>query len=189
MLAEAKGQLNELGSDFDATIGAFVTVAREHTEIITDRALVSQTWDVYLGGFPCGTAIELPLGKLQTVDEFVIRYADGSEVEWTVNEDGDLEDSAGVVAHVDNISHYGGKIRLAHGRSWPVGTLRTSNPIRIRITAGWTNAAAVPSPIRQYILLVLSDLFENREKTVVGTAQTVVELPIAETLLANWRLR
>ncbi|HET9396876.1 MAG TPA: hypothetical protein VFO36_12545, partial [Nitrospiraceae bacterium] len=63
-LAEAKDQLNELGDDFDTTLNRLIPIAREHTEQVTGRALITQTWDVYPGGFPCGSTIYLPLGRL-----------------------------------------------------------------------------------------------------------------------------
>ena len=50
--ADAKLHLRVDITDDNDLIDALVKVAREHVEIITRRALITQTWDYYLDDFP-----------------------------------------------------------------------------------------------------------------------------------------
>ena len=190
-LSEAKDHLELTGiTAHDTKVGAFIVAARVHTETVCDRALISQTWDVYPQCWPCNGEIKMPLGRLLSVDAFEYTAADGTVTAWTVDGN-NLEDADGaVMAHIDTSSDFGGKIVLAYQKTWPTATLKTSNPIRIRITVGYgEDAADVPAPLKAYMMLKIGDMFAHRESTQTGTAQTVVELPFAESLLANFRIR
>ncbi len=51
----------------DAILSALITAARQQVEAITQRALITQTWDAYLDEFPDKDSIALPFGQLQSV--------------------------------------------------------------------------------------------------------------------------
>lgn len=179
------------GAADDDLLADYILAARVHTEQITARALIAQAWDVFPQCWPGDGVIALPFGRLLSVDAFEYSPASGSAVAWDIAEGGnDLELDGEVVAHIDRSSDWGGRIVLAHGNTWPTATLKTSNPIRIRITVGYGEAATdIPGPVRTYVRLVVADLYENRESVQLGTGLTLVELPIAEALLANYRKR
>ena len=68
--AEAKAHLRVTGSDDDTPIDDIVAAAREFIEGETNRALITQTWDLFLDEFPGTDEIVLPwppLGSVTTV--------------------------------------------------------------------------------------------------------------------------
>lgn len=79
-VAEARAHLYVGHSDDDAIIGAFIAAAREDCEHRTQRALVTQTWERTLDGFPA--AISLPMAPLASVTS--VKYIDGDGNEQTL---------------------------------------------------------------------------------------------------------
>jgi uncharacterized phiE125 gp8 family phage protein len=67
--------------------------------------------------------------------------------------------------------------------SWPIDLADKPNRIRVRYTAGYgSTPASVPANIRAAILVILGDLYENREDKISA-------LPKASTrLLEPWRI-
>lgn len=150
-LAEAKSHLRVLTADEDALITSLVLAATAHLDGrsgILGRALVTQTWELRLDGFP--DCLELPLPPLQSVTS--IKYLDDTGTETT------LDPSAYVVES----GHYFGRIRPAYGLTWPVPR-DESGAVRVRFVAGYGGAAAVPAPVRHAILLLVGHWWINRE--------------------------
>ena len=57
-LDDAKLHLRVEVTDDDALIRTLIVAARNHAEIFTGRALVTQTWDLKLDAFPaCGVGL------------------------------------------------------------------------------------------------------------------------------------
>ena len=76
---------------------------------------------------------------------------------------------------------------LAYGESWPSETLYPTNAIEIIYSCGYgAYAGNVPEPIKQAIMLKLSDLFEQRESIVIGTISS--QLKVIEALLWPYRV-
>ena len=132
-LTEAKLHLRAGGSVSEATAllytaeDAFISMAikgcRDAAETYQWRAIVLQTWDMYLDSFPGGNFIELPLPPLRAV-EFV-RYTDSSGVT------SDFTDYT-----VDTVSQHG-RVVLDYGYSWPSVTMATNNPVHVRFKCGY----------------------------------------------------
>lgn len=161
----------------DDAIAAMITAAREHVEHVTRRALLTQTWDVCLPGWPSGDAIVLPFGNLQTAGLSVTwKDDDGTETTLTLTTDYLIETNGAQC----------GRIVLPYGGAWPTGTLYPSNPITVRFACGWTTPVLVPYTIKAAMKLILADLYEMRGEPVLG--QTVTEHKTASRLLASWRL-
>lgn len=166
--------------DEDEYLEALITVARNHVEDVTGRALLTQTWDYFLDGWPCANSIKLPFGNLQ----------DGAGVAPIVT----WKDTAGTVTTLTVTTDYLvetngegiGRIVLPYGVTWPSGTLYPSNPITIRFVCGWT-AAAIPFKIVAAVKMLCAKLYEGRGEDVVG--QTVSEDKVVDRLLASCRLR
>ncbi|MFZ5762838.1 MAG: head-tail connector protein [Thermodesulfobacteriota bacterium] len=172
-LAEAKLHLRVEHAADDALITALIQAARERAEAITRRALISQTWEVYLDEWPSEGFIRLPMPPLQSVAS--VKYTDTDGVEHT------FSDWAADVASLP------GRVVLNHGAAWPSVTLRPVNPIAVRFVAGYGDAAAVPASIKAAMLLMIGHLYENREESVAGVS--IAALPMgAEALLAPFRL-
>lgn len=172
-LAEAKLHLRVEHAADDALITALIQAARERAEAITRRALITQTWEMYLDEWPEQGFIRLPLPPLQSVTSAKYTDTDGAEytfTDWTA-------DAASLP----------GRVVLNHGAAWPSVTLRPVNPIAVRFVAGYGDAAAVPASIKAAMLLMIGHLYENREESVVGVS--IAALPMgAEALLAPFRL-
>jgi len=173
----------------DDVLAVCLAAAIEHTETACGRALVAQTWDVYFDAF-CGAVINLPLGRLQSVDAFEVTLADDTTIAYTTDESGAflLDEDGAAIAFIDKSSDVGGQIQLKFGRVWPMAVLKPSRAIRVRITVGYGEASDVPANIKAYIQLFVGDLFEHRETVETGLGQTLLELPIAKYLLANHRI-
>jgi uncharacterized phiE125 gp8 family phage protein len=141
------------------------------------RALVDQTWDLYLDEFP-ESRIEIPLPPL--IEVLGVFYQDGDGVEQTFSSASYVVDSASEPA----------RITLGDGVSWPT-ILDASNAVRIRFRAGYVTGdspytANVPAAIKAAILLHVGDLYRYRETMAEGTYSP---LPwAAEQLLRPYRV-
>jgi uncharacterized phiE125 gp8 family phage protein len=79
-----------------------------------------------------------------------------------------------------------GRIRPAFGSFWPV-TQPTLKAVSITYQSGYLDAASVPEPIKQAILLLFGHWYANREAVTVGVM--AANLPMAvDTLLAPYRV-
>lgn len=171
-LAEAKTQVvidSSITAD-DDLLNSLIKVARRHSEKLCRRALITQTWDLFLDDWPEDDFIQLHRPPLQTV----------SYVKYT--------DSAGVVTTWDTSNYVvdankePGRVVLAYGKTWPTATLTTSSAIQIRFVVGYGDAASnVPEEYKAAIKLLLAHLYVNREAT---TELALREVPMAvEALL------
>jgi uncharacterized phiE125 gp8 family phage protein len=146
--AEAKKHLNVTTSDDDTYIDTLVTAARMHTENILRRALITQTWNLYLDAFKSPT--ELPKPPLVSVTS--IKYIDTDGAEQT---------TATGVYTVDTDADPG-QVYLSYDQTWP--DARTiDKAIDIEYVAGYGAAADVPTAIKHAILLLVGHLYEHRE--------------------------
>ena len=66
---------------------------------------------------------------------------------------------------------------------WP-GADRDPAAWLIDVQAGWANAAAIPAPITSAMLLIVGDMFSNRDAKVQAN---LVENPAVDMLLAPYR--
>lgn len=170
-LAEAKLHLRVDTADEDALIGSLIAAARQRAEHELRRSLVTQTWERVLDAFP-GAEIELGMGPVQSVTS--ILYADAAGITQT------LASSAYVL---DNVREPGWVLPAA-GLAWPE-TAATVNAVRVRYVAGYGNAATVPSGIKQWMLLQIGAMYENRESVAMGS---VTPMPFVSGLLDPWRV-
>lgn len=176
-LAEQKAHMRVDHDDDDALIEAMIAAAREHIDGVDGwlgRALVQQTWDMKLNGFPLLSStgrIVVPLAPLIRVDQ--ITYRDPA---------GQTQTLAPSVYHVVDGGSQRSFIVLEPNQSWP-GTDDRHDVVTVRFTAGY--AANVPFPIKAALMIMAADLYENREQRITGTI--VAELPTVERLLMPYR--
>lgn len=174
-LAEAKAHLR-LDSDADDTyVSALIAAARERVELFLRRALITQTFDYTLDGFPANRrSIDLPRPPLQSVES--VKYIDTAGNQQTLPPETYV---------VDASSNEMGRVALAWNQFWPI-TRWSINSVVIRFVAGYgDNAADVPQAIKHGILIEISNLYENREDIVIG--QTFGIAPLSERLLWPYR--
>lgn len=79
------------------------------------------------------------------------------------------------------------RVTPAFGYSFP-STQSRINAIQLNFTAGYASQAVVPANIKAAIMLIIGDLWKNRENIVIG--RIVSMLPYgAEQMLVNERVR
>lgn len=176
-LADAKQHLRVEHADDDVLIGAYLAAAVERLDGwagILGRCLVTQTWRAAYDGFTGDRYLRLPFPSVSAV---VVRYTDTAGAEQTIpGTDYDLIDDA-----------IGSAIVLKASAAWPA-TGDRADAVRVEITAGYGAAADVPAPIRAAILLMVGDLYRNRETAAVGTSAASIPMSVTvDALLAPYR--
>lgn len=174
-LTEAKAQCRIDGTAENDLLTALIAAARTHLEEITWRALITQTWRLTLRGFPtCNAPIYLPRPPLIAVSS--ITYVDTAGTTQTLASGDYTVDAAAEP----------GTIEPAWGLSWPL-TRDQPAAVTITYTAGFGNAAAVPSDLVHALKLLIGHWSENREAVAEGG---LTEVPLAvQALVAPWLVR
>ncbi|WP_420141759.1 head-tail connector protein [Sphingomonas sp.] len=132
------------------------------------RAIGVQTLDAYLDNFDCGS-IRLPYPPLIEVLE--VEYIDANGV-------------ATLVPGTD-YSLAGVSLAPGYGLSWPTPRWQRE-AFRVRYRAGYTE---VPAPIKAAILLMVGDLYQNRETSVPTANATAVPMSTTvDALLIPYRV-
>jgi uncharacterized phiE125 gp8 family phage protein len=183
-LAELKSHIQNAADEQDADLQLKLDAAIEYVEGETRRALVTSTWDLYLDRWPDRGCLDVPLGNLQSVTH--IKYTDSAGALSTVSA-ADYKLARTYTPYAagppevlgDGATDAGiGRIYLAYNAQWPTATLDTGEPIVVRFTAGW-DAASVPKPIKQAVLMLASHWARNRDAVVVGNTSAVVSSELA----------
>jgi len=206
-LAEAKAHLRLDAALDDAYVQALITAARQYTEEVCWRGILAQTWELVLPGFlgedrfelgersrrhfylPVGYEwsnadrayrflpyMELERGQLTTalaVD--AVKYIDPNGVQQTLDPS---------VYTVDNV-RAPARLQLAFGQNWP-NTRDQWDAVRIQYQVGWADEASTPMPLKQAMLLLVSQLYEHRTPEVAGVI-TPVQFAY-DALIAPYRL-
>ena len=162
-------------SESDVLISRLILTARRHVERISNLALLTQTWELWLDAFPSDSEIELNRSPLQSVTH--VKYYNDLDAESTL---------AASAYFVDAISEPG-RIVLKSGQTWPGATLRAANSVVIKFVAGWTQLNDVPATIQQALLLLVGHWYENREAASLGAVSREIEFSV-QALLRNERV-
>lgn len=162
--------------DDDDYIDNLIKSVRRQVEQITNRALITQTWDVFYSGWPQGDYIKIPFPPLRSVTS--VKYRDSDYTENTMDT-GDYR----VLTNTEP-----GQVALDYGATWPSETLiGNDEAIYIRFVAGYgDDRLDVPDDIRHAMLMLTSHYYEMREPTIVGTILTPVPMTV-DRLLADHR--
>lgn len=162
-LQEAKDHLRVEVTTDDALIGRLITDAREWAERYTRRGLITQTWRLWLDEFPDGddadeySTVMLPGGKVQSVSS--VKYTDTAGAIQTLDPAGYTLSSRGP----DAIA----RLRPSYGNTWPA-TRDQADAVQVEYVVGYGAAAAVPSQIKQAVLLHVGWHYEHREPNTFG---------------------
>lgn len=171
-LTEAKAHLYVTHADDDTLIGAYIAAAREDAEHRLGRLLITQTWELSLGAFPSVIVMPVPIASVVS-----ITYTDTDGAEQTLD----------AAAYQADTVAAPGAIAPAYGYSWPA-TREQFNAVKVRYTAGFGLAVAVPSTIKAWILLRVGALYENRESAVSGQAIQQAPRDFADGLLDRYKV-
>lgn len=153
-LDEAKEHMLVEITEDDVLISGLIKAARAYCEQYQNRAIITQTRELWLDSFPAGTYIEIPMAPLASVTH--IKYYGTDNTEYTMTNTEYFVDSKSFV----------GRVGLAYGCSWPTTTLRPFNGVVVRYVCG---AATATEEVKQALKLLVAHWYENRE--AVGAIQ------------------
>lgn len=190
-LAEAKLHLRVDVADDDTLITALITAARQFGEQLTACSFCTQSWRYVLDSFPGGlnyasipfgagnslpaNAILLEKGPVASIDS--IKYLDMSGAQQTLSPSVYTADLSGSLA----------RITPKFGQVWPPALPQIA-AVEVAFTAGFGAAVAVPASVKQWMLLRIGAMYENREEFLTGRGITVAELPFVDSLLDTIRI-
>lgn len=177
-LAEAMAQVRVVDESEQDQVEDLIQTAREMAERYVARALVKRTLKLTLDAFPSGSgSIRLPMPPLVSVSS--VKYTDTEGVEQTLSSS---------LYQVDTASEPA-RIVPAYGQVWP-STRDELNAVRVEYVAGYgDDATEIPWRFKQAVLLILGDLYEHRETTVVGTISSEIESVGVRNLLGPERVK
>lgn len=154
---EVKLQTKVGFSTEDDLITIYIKAARELVEKHLGIALLPQTVQEKYSAFPQATrlnphrAIMLKRYPLRSISSIAYKDADGQTVFAS--------------DYVVDATAQPPILAPAYEQDWP-DTYKELGAVTITYTAGFDNAASVPADIKQAILLIVADWFDNRENAV-----------------------
>lgn len=190
----------ELETNESSYLTSLITAAREHIENETHRAMINQTWTLYMDAWPTvrrasddwwdgvregalssigGSQrfVELPVAPLVSVTS--VKTFDGENVSSTFASSNYFLDTNSVL----------GRVVLNNGTVWPVVT-RNLNGIEIIYVAGYgASATSVPGALKQAVLQLAAHWYENREyvKTQSDMNQATTPLHV-QRIINQWKV-
>jgi uncharacterized phiE125 gp8 family phage protein len=167
-LRQAKDHLRVDSEIEDGTISALISAARSWCEAYTGRAFIDTTYDWSIDTF--AGVLVVPRSPLRSVES--ITYID----------------DGGVAQILDPSSYradtYSGpaRITLAYQQAWP-SVLPVAGAVTVRFVAGYgPGEDDVPAHVRQAVLMLTAELFENRQQS---SPQTVNNVPFTVRALLD----
>lgn len=174
-LAAVKAHLRVDHDLDDALIGSYISAAREQAENILQRTLISSQWRAT---FPKFLNDGLPLRKADVMSVESVQYVDSA---------GTIQTLAPSDYRVIK-SRAPALLRPGFNKNFP-NTYSDPEAVIVTYTAGYGAAAdAVPAPIKQWIMLRVGDLYENRGAEVVGTISSQLSNTFMDGLLDTYRV-
>jgi uncharacterized phiE125 gp8 family phage protein len=168
-LAEAKRQLRITFADDDVLIANLIVAARQRCETEQDRCYLTTGWNLVIETFPMvlndqqmwmrnQNVIVIDKGPVTTIGN--ITYVDAAGTTQTLTSGTDFLVRTG---------DPGAAAPYPVTRMWPY-TRSQLDAVTVPFTAGYgTTAASVPASIKAAILILMANLYENREAVVIGT--------------------
>ncbi len=172
--AEAKTHL-KVDTDADDTyIDNLVSAATESAQIFTNRYFINTT--ITQHGDTWSDISTLFKSKVSSITH--IKYFDSDNTEQTL----------ATSVWLSDINHQPARIGLKPNQSFPSLADRI-NAVNCKYVVGYGSAASdVPEGIREAVLLIVGNLYENRQEVVVGRIAT--ELPkSAQYLLEQYKIQ
>jgi len=172
-VAQLREHLRLDDSESDDYLASLITVVRQQAEDRTERTLMPSTWTLRLPAFPSANGGTIELLRPPLVGVTSVHYLDAAGTQQLVDPGTYWLDTFGEP----------GTIMPLPG-DWPA-TAEHPQAVTIDYTAGYASAAAVPAPIRQWMLLAAGDLFEMRLRS---SEKPALAQDFADGLLAPYRL-
>lgn len=158
-----------------ALISALITAARQHLENYLNRFIAEQTVELALTGWKDKIDLSAPLQSVTSV-----KYLDENGAEQTLNANQYIVDTYSEPA----------SIYPAYNVTYP-NLYDQENNVKIRYVVGFTSGSSpdtnpLPDPLKFAMMLIIGDLYANREGAIVGTIHEVN--PTIQNLLQFYRL-
>lgn len=153
----------------DLQIDWMIPAARRWVEQRINKALVTQTWALYLDGFP--EVISVPMGNVQSITH--IKYTGPDGVVATMNAADyqlDLFSMPARIAPVYNVA------------SWPAARRYAFNVVEIQFVAGYGAAADIPADIIEALYRVVGHWLNNQSAIEHGTSITRIPFAVEQML-------
>ena len=167
-------RVDDLATD-ELLLEGMITAARQYLEQYLNRPIATQTLEEALTGWANPIVLD---SSLQSVTS--IKYLDVNGAEQTLATNQYLVDTYAEPA----------QITPAYNVTYPE-LYDVPNNVKVRYIAGYTSGGSpdtnpLPKPIRFAMMLVIGDLYANREAAITGTTYTVN--PTVQNLLQFYRL-
>ncbi len=178
-VAEAKAHLRVGFSTDDTLIGSLIAAATAHLDGwsgILGRCIVTQTWSQSYPCWPADGVLRLPFPNVDAAS-VTLTYLDTL---------GDVQTVADALYEVIEDAR-GAYVRLRDAFTAPSLENDRAKPVTATFDAGYGDAAATPAALKAAILLMLADLYENREGQMVGVGLDVRPNPTVDRLIAPYR--
>lgn len=179
-LREAKDHLRLEHDLDDLRVLSCMRAARMYAEKICWRGFLKQTYQLVESGFPDDDGlpfeqqgVELPRGNLVSITS--VTYVDTAGATQTMA-------PADYVAD-QNVEP--GRLRIAYGKVWP-STRDQFDAVKVTYLVGW-DAVEVPEPVKQALLLLVAQMYENRTPEVTGPIVSQLSFAV-DALLGPFRL-
>jgi uncharacterized phiE125 gp8 family phage protein len=166
---EAKDHLNLTSQTKDNYVDSLIKVARRMVERYLQRALITQTWDLYLPDWR--DCIDLHYPPLISITSVVYKNLLGADTTLT----------HGNYMHVVTADTPGKLIRK-YGVTFPQVEYGNPDAIKIRYVAGYGSSESVPEDIKHAMKLILTDLYEHRGTVVIGNIAHKIPNHIADLI-------
>lgn len=171
-LADAKDHMRVTINADDADILQMIKAARARLESITNRALITQTWEWTLDNFP-GWCLHPPKAPLQSVSSIVYLDTDGNSTTLASTE------------YITDTKSHRPRITPAFSKSWP-SVRQQLNAITITIVVGYGNPPDIPKPLNHAMKMLVGHYYENRE-AISDFQQYEVPMGVYD-LVADYRI-
>lgn len=166
-----------------AVIDGLIAEAVAHAETITDRQIMTATFDAKYGAFPTDNArtevgagrghlaLLLPRSPVQSVSS--VSYVDADGATQTLVADTD---------YVVLTSDIRTTLEPAYGKNWP--TARTqSHAVTVRFVAGYASADVVPQAFKDYVKTVVAYRFDNRHMAPLPSHARILDSVSAQVFV------
>lgn len=166
---EVKAHLRVDGTSEDALIASLLLTSRLHIETALGLALMTQQWQLVMDTWTAGAIVKLGIAPVQSIIE--IRTFDADGIATVVPATSYVLEATGRPARI-----------VAKDQGWPMPG-RKAGGIQIDFVAGFGGVAnAVPSPIRQALLLLVTHWYEHRDPIEIGAPATAVPQAVSHLL-------
>jgi uncharacterized phiE125 gp8 family phage protein len=175
-LAISKNHLridSDLSAD-DALITSLLVAAREEAEAYTGASIVNQTWTATFDGFPCWRdSIRLARGPVRSITS--ISYVDPSGATQTLSSS----------LYTLNSRERSDVVGIKAQNYWPA-TADQEDAVTVVYQSGYglpsDNPVLIPQGFVAAILLLVGDLYRNREAQIIERAVAITNERVASLL-------